>query len=443
MAEHILLRHRDIPDLHKLDVYLQHGGYEAFKKVVTTMTSQQVIDEVKTSGLRGRGGAGFPTGLKWSFLTKGVYPRYVVANSDESEPGTFKDRELMERNPHQFYEGLMIAAYAAEANLAYNYMRGEFWDIAQKLDAVLAELRARGFLGQNLFGTTYSLDIHNHLGAGAYICGEESALLESIEGKLGQPRLKPPFPADKGLYQKPTIVNNTETLSNVPLIIAKGAAWYKTLGTEKSTGVKIFCLSGCVNKPGNYELELGKFTLRQLINDFGGGVPGGKQVKAILMSGASSNVMMGTDDILDAPMDYESIAAKGAALGSASVIVVDESVDMAWLTLKTTKFFKHESCGKCTPCREGTYWMLNILERINRNEAVKADVDLLNTVASQIQNKCLCPLGEFSIAPVLTSIKQFRADFDGHTKDGAKKPAPAAKPAPKPAPAKEAVPTGG
>ncbi len=443
MAEHILLRHRDIPDLHKLDVYLQHGGYEAFKKVVTTMTSQQVIDEVKTSGLRGRGGAGFPTGMKWSFLTKGVYPRYVVANSDESEPGTFKDRELMERNPHQFYEGLMIAAYAAEANLAYNYMRGEFWDIAQKLDAVLAELRARGFLGQNLFGTTYSLDIHNHLGAGAYICGEESALLESIEGKLGQPRLKPPFPADKGLYQKPTIVNNTETLSNVPLIIAKGAAWYKTLGTEKSTGVKIFCLSGCVNKPGNYELELGKFTLRQLINDFGGGVPGGKKVKAILMSGASSNVMMGTDDILDAPMDYESIAAKGAALGSASVIVVDESVDMAWLILKTTKFFKHESCGKCTPCREGTYWMLNILERINRNEAVKADVDLLNTVASQIQNKCLCPLGEFSIAPVLTSIKQFRADFDGHTKDGAKKPAPAAKPAPKPAPAKEAVPTGG
>ena len=443
MAEHILLRHRDIPDLHKLDVYIQHGGYEAFKKAVTTLTPQQVIDEVKASGLRGRGGAGFPTGLKWSFLTKGVYPRYVTANSDESEPGTFKDRELMERNPHQFYEGLMIAAYAAEANLAYNYMRGEFWDIARRLDAVLDELRARGFLGRNLFGTQYALDIHNHLGAGAYICGEESALLESIEGKLGQPRLKPPFPADKGLYNKPTVVNNTETLSNVPLIIAKGAAWYKTLGTEKSPGVKIFCLSGNVNKPGNYELELGKFTLRQLINDFGGGVPGGKKVKAILMSGASSNVLMGTDDILDAPMDYESIATKGAALGSASVIVVDESVDMAWLSLKTTRFFKHESCGKCTPCREGTYWMLSILERINKNEAMKADVDLLNTVASQIQNKCLCPLGEFSIAPVLTSIKQFRADFDGHTKDGAgtRKPAPAvAKPAPQPAPAKAAEP---
>jgi len=445
MAEHILLRHRDIPDIHKLDVYLQHGGYAAFEKAVTTLTPQQVIDEVKASGLRGRGGAGFPTGVKWGFLTKD-FPRYVVANSDESEPGTFKDREIMERNPHQFFEGLMIAAYAAQANLAYNYMRGEFWDIARRLDRVLDELRQRGLLGQNLFGTPYALDIHNHLGAGAYICGEESALLESIEGKLGQPRLKPPFPADKGLYNKPTIVNNTETLTNVPLIIARGAAWYKTLGTEKSSGVKVFCLSGSVRQPGNYELELGKFTLRQLIYDFGGGVPDDRKVKAILMSGASSNVLMGTDDVLDAPMDYESIAAKGAALGSASVIIVDESVDLAWLTLKTTRFFKHESCGKCTPCREGTYWMLNLLERIHRGDVMKADVDLLNTVASQIAGKCLCPLGEFAVAPVLTSLKQFRADFDQHAKD-AKKAAPAAtRPAPaaaRPAPrAKEPAPAG-
>ena len=444
MAEHILLRHRDIPDIHKLDVYLQHGGYAAFEKAVTTLTPQQVIDEVKASGLRGRGGAGFPTGVKWGFLTKD-FPRYVVANSDESEPGTFKDREIMERNPHQFFEGLMIAAYAAQANLAYNYMRGEFWDIARRLDRVLDELRQRGLLGQNLFGTHYALDIHNHLGAGAYICGEESALLESIEGKLGQPRLKPPFPADKGLYNKPTIVNNTETLTNVPLIIARGAAWYKTLGTEKSSGVKVFCLSGSVRQPGNYELELGKFTLRQLIYDFGGGVPDDRKVKAILMSGASSNVLMGTDDVLDAPMDYESIAAKGAALGSASVIIVDESVDLAWLTLKTTRFFKHESCGKCTPCREGTYWMLNLLERIHRGDVMKADVDLLNTVASQIAGKCLCPLGEFAVAPVLTSLKQFRADFDQHAKDAKKavpaatRPAPAARPAPR---AKEPAPAG-
>lgn len=447
MAEYLLLRHRDIPNLDQLDVYLKHGGFEAFKKVVTTMTPTQVVDEVKSAGLRGRGGAGFPTGVKWSFLTKGVYPRYLVMNSDESEPGTFKDRELMEKNPFQVFEGMMIAAYAAEANIAYNYLRGEFWDIAKHiLDPRLAQLRERGFLGQNLFGTNYSLDMFNHLGAGAYICGEESALLESLEGKLGQPRLKPPFPADKGLYQKPTVVNNTETLANVPYIIEHGAAGYRKFGTEKSPGVKIFCLSGNINKPGNYELELGKFTLRQLIDDFGGGVPGGKKVKAIMTSGASSVVLPATDAILDTPMDYEALAAKGGALGSASVIILDESVDMAWLTYKTTRFFKHESCGKCTPCREGNYWMLHILERINKNEGLKADVDLLFNVASQVQGKCLCPLGEFAVTPILTSMKQFRADFDAHAKDAApaKKPAatpaakpaatPAAKPAAKPAP---------
>jgi NADH-quinone oxidoreductase subunit F len=425
--EYILLRHRDIPDLHKLEVYRQHGGYEAFQKVVTTMTPQQVVDEVRASGLRGRGGAGFPTGVKWSFLTKDSFPRYLVANSDESEPGTFKDREIMERNPHQFLEGMMIAAYAAQANLGYNYMRGEFWDIAVRLDAILDELRQAGLLGQNLFGTTYSLDLHNHLGAGAYICGEESALLESLEGKLGQPRLKPPFPADKGLYQKPTVVNNTETLANVPMILARGAAWYKTIGTEKSPGPKIFSLSGHVKHPGNYELPLGT-NFRHLIYDLGGGVPSGQKVKAILTAGASSTVLASDDALLDTPMDYESLAAKGGALGSASIIVLDESVDLAWLTLKTTRFFKHESCGKCTPCREGTYWMLNILERVNKGEAVKADVDLLQTVASQVAGKCLCPLGEFAVAPVLSGLQKFRADFDAHAKDG-KAPAKPAAPA--------------
>ena len=434
--EYLLLRHRAIPDLHKLGVYRDHGGYAAFKKAVTTMTPQQVIDEIKASGLRGRGGAGFPTGLKWSFLTKDSFPRYVTANSDESEPGTFKDREIMEKNPHQFLEGLMIAAYAAQAHLAYNYMRGEFWDIAMQMDQSLAELRQAGLLGQKLFGTDYALDIHNHLGAGAYICGEESALLESIEGKLGQPRLKPPFPADKGLYQKPTVVNNTETLTNVPLIIERGAAWYKTIGTEKSPGPKIFCLSGNVQKPGNYELPLGT-TFRHLIYDLGGGVPGGKKVKAILTAGASSSVLTGGDDILDTPMDYESVAAKGGALGSASIIVLDETVDMAWLALKTSRFFKHESCGKCTPCREGTYWMMNILERVNKGEAVVADIELLQNVATSIQGKCLCPLGDFAAAPVLTSLKQFRADFDAHAKDAKKPAAPAARggAAARPAPA--------
>ncbi|MGH2525084.1 MAG: NADH-ubiquinone oxidoreductase-F iron-sulfur binding region domain-containing protein, partial [Anaerolineales bacterium] len=248
----------------------------------------------------------------------------------------------------------------------------------------------------------------------------------SIEGKLGQPRLKPPFPADKGLYQKPTVVNNTETLANVPPILSRGAAWYKSIGTEKSPGPKVFCLSGHVKNPGNYELPLGT-PFRHLIYDLGGGPPSGLKVKAILTAGASSAILAGGDDILDTPMDYESVAAKGGALGSASIIVVDESVDMAWLSLKTTRFFKHESCGKCTPCREGTYWMLNILERVNTSNVVRADIDLLNNVAAQIQGKCLCPLGDFAAMPVLTSLKQFRADFDAHAKDAAKKPAAAAK----------------
>jgi NADH-quinone oxidoreductase subunit F len=430
----VVLRHREIDDLRDFDTYRREGGYETFRKVVTSLTPQQVIEEVGKSGLRGRGGAGFPTGTKWSFLTKGVYPRFVVANSDESEPGTFKDREILERNPHQFFEGLMIAAYAAEANLAYNYMRGEFWDIAQRLDGLLDGLRQEGLLGPKLFGTDYSLDIHNHLGAGAYICGEESALLESIEGKLGQPRLKPPFPAQVGLYARPTVINNTETLTNVPMIMRHGAAWYRQNGTEKSPGTKVFCLSGHINRPGNYELPLGAVTFRQLIEEVGGGVPGGRKVKAIMTAGASSSPLAATDDVLDTRMDYESVQAKGAPLGSASMIILDETVDMAWLTLKTTRFFKHESCGKCAPCREGTYWMLHILERMNLNETTLADVSLLEDVAGQIAGKCLCPLGEFSVAPVLASLKGFRPDFEAHAKD-AKKPA-AAKPA---APARPAA----
>jgi len=415
MTEHVLLRHRDIPDLHKLEVYLQHGGYEAFKKAVTTLTPQQVIDEVKTSGLRGRGGAGFPTGVKWSFLTKDSFPRYVVANADESEPGTFKDRELLERNPHQFLEGVMIAAYAAQANTAYVYLRGEFWDVAAQLDASLMELRQQGLLGKNLLGTQYHLDVYTHLGAGAYICGEESALLESLEGQMGQPRLKPPFPADKGLYQKPTIINNVETLANVPPIILQGGCWYRNYGTERSPGVKIFSLSGCVNRPGNYELPLGA-TFRHLIYECGGGIVGNRKVKALMPSGASSTIVVATEDVLDCPMDYESVAQKGTMLGSASVIVLDETVDMAWLALKIARFFKHESCGKCTPCREGTYWMLHILEHLNRGEAGRGDLDLLQGVASQMVGRCLCPLGEFSVLPILSSLKHFRADFETHIK---------------------------
>jgi NADH-quinone oxidoreductase subunit F len=394
-------------------VYLQHGGFETFKKAVTTRTPQQVIDDIKASGLRGRGGAGFPTGVKWSLLTKDVFPRYVVANSDESEPGTFKDREILENNPYQFLEGLMIAAYAAQANVAFNYMRGEFADLAAKLEANIAELYAHGWLGQNLFGTNYSLEIRNKLGAGAYICGEESALLESIEGQRGQPKPKPPFPADKGLYQKPTVINNAETLTNLPLILARGPAWFRTLGTASSPGVKIFCLSGSVNHPGNYELPLGT-TFRELIEKHGGGAPGGRKVKGFIPSGASSPMLPATDEILDCPMDYESVAQKGSGLGSASVIVFDESVDVVWVALKIARFFKHESCGKCTPCRVGTRLMLELLERLYGGEGQPDDLRQIERLGSIIQRGSLCGLGQAAPNAILSSLRHFRAEFEAH-----------------------------
>ncbi len=413
MTEYILLRHRDIPHLDQLEVYLQHGGFEAFKKVVTTQTPQEVIDNIKASGLRGRGGAGFPTGVKWSLLTKNVFPRYVVANADESEPGTFKDREILENNPYQFLEGVMIASYAAQANLAFNYMRGEFADLAAKLEANVAELQAHGWLGENLFGTSYSLEIRNHLGAGAYICGEESALLESIEGHRGQPRPKPPFPADKGLYQKPTVINNTETLTNLPLIVARGPAWFRTMGTASSPGVKIFSLSGSVNRPGNYELPLGT-TFRELIEKHGGGAPGGRKVKGFIPSGASSPVLPATDEILDCPMDYESVAQKGSGLGSASVIVFDESVDVVWLAVKIARFFKHESCGKCTPCRVGMRLMLELLERLYGGEGQPDDLRQIERLGGIIQRGSLCGLGQAAPNAILSSLRHFRAEFEAH-----------------------------
>ncbi len=417
MVEHILLRHRDTPGLEDIQVYQESGGFQALRKAVTQMSPQQVIEEVKASGLRGRGGAGFPTGMKWAFLTPNVFPRYVVANADESEPGTFKDREILESNPYQFLEGLAICAYAAQAHTAYVYCRGEFWDLAQALEWHLGQLRARGLLGERLFGTKYSLEIHIHLGAGAYICGEETALLDSLEGKLGQPRLRPPFPAAEGLYGKPTVINNVETLTNLPPILTRGAAWYKTIGTEKSPGPKVFCLSGCVVRPGNYELPLGT-TFRELIFTHGGGTPEGRRVKAILPAGASSSILAATDAVLDTPMDYESVATIGSALGSASLIVLDDSVNLAWAALKTTRFFKHESCGKCTPCREGTYWMLHLAERIHAGRGTPEDVALLETVARQIQGKCLCALGEFSTIPVVSALQHFRADFEQRTAGG-------------------------
>ncbi|OGO39179.1 MAG: NADH-quinone oxidoreductase subunit F, partial [Chloroflexi bacterium RBG_16_57_11] len=330
--------------------------------------------------------------------------------ADESEPGTFKDREIMQGNPFQFLEGVAIASYAIGANAAYVYLRGEFWQLAAFLDEKIAQMEEAGFLGENLFGTDYSLRIYTHLGAGAYICGEETALLESLEGKRGQPRVRPPFPPSFGLYGKPTIVNNVETLTNVPLILLNGADWYKSLGTADSAGVKVFSLSGRVRKPGNYELPFG-VTFRQLIYEHGGGVQDGRPVKAIMPAGASSSLILVDDKALDTPMDYASVRTLGSDLGSASIIVIDDSVSMDWVINKAIHFFKHESCGKCTPCREGTYWMLNIVERAHNGRGTQADVELLLNVAKQMQGKCLCALGEFSTMAVVTGIERFPQDF--------------------------------
>ncbi len=411
MTEHILLRHREIPELNQLRVYREHGGFEPFRKAVTTYKPVEIIDLVKTSGLRGRGGAGFPTGVKWSFLPNDLWPHYVVANADESEPGTFKDREIITGNPYQFLEGLMIACYAVQAQVGYIYLRGEFWELANQLDDCIAELEREKLLGSDLFGKDYNLRLYTHLGAGAYICGEETAMLESIEGKRGQPRVKPPFPAVAGLYNRPTVINNVETLANLPPILEKGPEWFSSMGTVKSPGVKIFSLSGRVKKPGNYELPLGT-TFRELIYNHGGGIIDDAKIKAIMPAGASSCLIVADDKALDTPMDWESVPTLGCALGSASVMVIDETISAAWVVSKTVRFFQHESCGKCTPCREGTYWMKKVMEKFMRGDATRGDIDLLYSIAKQIPGTPLCPLGDFSVPAVMSSIERFRPDFE-------------------------------
>jgi NADH-quinone oxidoreductase subunit F len=407
---YILLRHRDVPNISKFDVYKKNGGFSAFKNAVTKMKPEEVTNVVKNSGLRGRGGAGFPTGVKWSFIDKNVFPHYVVANADESEPGTFKDREIMERNPLQFLEGLAIACYAVGANVGYIYLRGESWQAAALLDEKIAEMDKAGYLGDDLNKDGYSLRLYTHLGAGAYICGEETALLESLEGKRGQPRVRPPFPPAVGLYGKPTIINNVETLTNIPLIMTNGADWYKSMGTADSAGVKIFSLSGRVKKPGNYELPFGT-TFRELIYTHGGGIIDDRPIKAIMPAGASSSLIVADEKVLDLPLDYAAVRNVSADLGSASVIVLDDTVDLDWVINKTVHFFKHESCGKCTTCREGTYWMRHLTEKIHEGKGCQEDVDLLLNVAKQMQGKCLCALGEFSTMAVVTGIERFPQDF--------------------------------
>lgn len=425
----ILYRETDVPDIREYSVYLKHGGYEGLKKALG-MKPAEVIDLVKASNLRGRGGAGFATGVKWSFIPQNEPVKYVAVNADESEPGTFKDRQILENNPHQLIEGALICAYAVQARAVYIYLRGEFWDIGAEVDKCIAAARKDGWIGENIQGSGWNCEVYTHLGAGAYICGEESALLNSLEGKLGQPRVRPPFPANKGggLYGEPTVINNVETLANVPWIMTNGADAFKQLGTEKSPGNKIFCVSGHVKKPGNYELPLGT-TFRELIFEHAGGMLNDdKKIKAILPSGASGPIVPATDKVLDSPLTYEAMAELGTVLGSASVIIMDESVDMVWAASKMIKFFKHESCGKCTPCREGTYWLDKVVDRIMAGEGKPSDVDLINNVAKNMQGVTLCALGDFAANPILATIKNFPEDFKARVekKEAEKKPAPTA-----------------
>lgn len=413
---HVILRHRDVKDIHKLDVYLANGGYDGLKKMLNEYTPDQVIDEVKKAVVRGRGGAGFPAGIKWSFIPKGEGEKYIVINADESETGTFKDREILEYNPHQVIEGALVAAYAVGAKTIYCYWRGEFLDAAYASEQAIKDAYANNLLGANILGSDFSCNYYNHFGAGAYICGEETALLSSLQGDLGQPWSKPPFPAQEGLYRKPTVVNNVETLANIPPIIANGADWYIGLGVDGSNGTKVVCMSGHVKRPGNYEVEMGKVTYRELIygEDYCQGMLNDKGFKALLPSGGSGPVV--TADALDAVVSFDGLQPYGSMMGSASVIVMDEDTDMVWAAEKMTHFFKHESCGKCTPCREGTFWLEKLLHRLNDGRGTQADIDKLHSVATQMQGKCLCALGEFAVSPALSTLKHFKHEYEAKVK---------------------------
>jgi NADH-quinone oxidoreductase subunit F len=413
----ILFKHFGTSGRRRIEVYEQLGGYRALRKALSEMTPDQVVKEVDDSGLRGRGGAGFPSGKKASFLPHGDIDKYLCCNADESEPGAFKDRELMHRNPHQLIEGIIITAYGAGIRNAFIFIRGEYLEQAEILETAIAEASERGYVGDNILGSGFSCNLVLHRGAGAYICGEETALLDSLEGKRGNPRLKPPFPANQGLYQGPTLINNVETLSNVPHIVENGAEWFRSFGTEKSPGTKVVSVSGNVQRPGNYEVELG-VPSRQIIFDLAGGPPPGRRVKCWFPGGSSAPVL--TEEHLDLPYDFEHMAEAGSMLGSGSIIVVDDSVPIVLVALRLAGFYRHESCGKCVPCREGTNWTVKILERIDRGEATPMDLDVLEDMQKNIIGNCLCVLGDSMAAPIGSMIKHFRPEFEAHMERAAR-----------------------
>ena len=410
--EKILLKNMEQPGYTgSLREYEETGGYTAIRKILGKVSPAEVTEIVKKSGLRGRGGAGFPTGVKWSFIPKDhPGPKYLCCNADESEPGTFKDRQLIERDPHQMLEGLLIAAYAIGVETSYIYIRGEFVLGAHILERALAEARQAGYLGSNILGSGVTAEIWVHRGAGAYICGEETALLESLEGKRGLPRVKPPFPATHGLYSKPTVVNNVETLANLPHIVNRGAEWFASIGSPpKSTGTRIFCVSGHVTRPGNYEVPMG-MRFRELIYELAGGMRSDKPLKAIIPGGASASFF--TPEHLDVRLDFESVAQAGSMLGSGGVTVMEEGTSMVWAALRLMEFFYHESCGKCSPCREGTSWLVQTMRRIVAGEGRRSDLETLVDLCQNIAGRTVCAFGDAAIAPIMSTLKYWGHEYE-------------------------------
>ena len=417
MANEVCFRTLHLDNPWTLDNYLSVGGYEVLKKILAEKTSPEtLIEELKTSALRGRGGAGFPTGLKWSFMPRNAEgQKYIVCNSDEGEPGTCKDRDILRYNPHQLIEGMIIAGYCIGASAGYNYIRGEFWEPYERFEAALEEARNAGLLGQNIQNSGFDFELHTHLGGGAYICGEETALLESIEGKKGQPRFKPPFPAGFGLYGKPTTINNTETLASVPVILEKGGQWFLEMGKPNNGGTKLFCVSGHVNKPGNYEVPMG-IPFAELL-EMAGGVREGHKLKAVIPGGSSVPVLP-ADIIMQTDMDYDSLAKSGSMLGAGSVIVMDETTCMVNTLARLSHFYAEESCGQCTPCREGTGWLARVLHRIEHGQGRPEDLDLLDDVANRIAGRTICALGDAAAMPVQSFLQHFRNEFEYHIEHG-------------------------
>jgi NADH-quinone oxidoreductase subunit F len=407
----VLTRRFGLADSASVDTYLATGGYEALRKALG-MTPEQIIEEVKLSNLRGRGGAGFPAGMKWSFVPRNSpKPKYVVVNADEGEPGTCKDRLLMEYDPHQLIEGILIAGLAVGAHTGYIYVRGEFRYVIDILDRAIDEARQRGYLGKNILASGFDFELYTHTGAGSYECGEESALLESLEGKRGVPRIRPPFPAVAGAFQCPTVLNNVETFSAVPAIIRDGGTAFAALGIPRNGGTRLFCLSGHVNKPGVYELPMG-FNLLRMIHEVGGGIPGGKKLKAVIPGGSSCPVLKA--DECDVAMDFDSLARAKSMLGSGGVVVMDEDTCMVQAAMRIMKFYAHESCGWCTPCREGTIWLKKLLGRFHAGEGSRGDIDLIGDVAKNMLGRTFCPLGDAAAMPTIAFVEKFRDEFEAH-----------------------------